>query len=312
MDQNHTRDKTWLTVVKGAAMGAADVVPGVSGGTVAFISGIYPRLLESLGRLRPGLLPILFRQGPGAVLRDIDGVFLLPLFGGILLSIFSLARVLHWALTHWPRPVWALFFGLILASTWVVARTIPRWRWQLRLAFVIGAGLAVLVTSGIPVHTPGAWWFVFLSGAIAVSAMILPGISGSFILVLLGQYQNMITAVAQLQWFTLFSFAGGAVVGLYSIARILNALLARYHDRTVALLIGFMLGSLNALWPWKQVLVSLRDAHGVLRPVVQRNVSPTTFAAQTGNDPQLALVVAAVVVGIALVLLVERVARVRH
>jgi len=300
-----------ITAVKGAAMGAADVVPGVSGGTVAFVTGIYPMLLESLGRIHPRVLLTLLRHGPASALREINGAFLLPLFGGILFSIFSLARALRWALLHWPQPVWALFFGLILASSWVVARIVSPWRWQHRLAFVIGAGVAIAVTSGIPVQTPTALWFVFFSGVIAVSAMILPGISGSFILVLLGQYQTMIGAVAQLRWLTLFSFAAGAVVGLYTIARILNALLARYHDRTVALLTGFMLGSLNALWPWKHVLVTIRDHSGVLRPVVQHNVSPAVFAAQTGADPQLALVLVAVGVGVALVLLLERVARAR-
>jgi len=231
--------------LKGVLMGAADVVPGVSGGTIAFVTGIYDRLLAAISTFDLAWFRSFFTGRFREAFGRVPWGFLLPLVAGIAFSIFSLARGVSWLLEHQPRELWSFFFGLVLASTWVVASEIrPRnlgfWAWL--LAGTVGAYLLVGL---IPVSTPTAFWFTFLSGAVAATAMILPGISGSFILVLLSQYHRMLEAVKGLDLFVLIFFASGAFMGLVSFSRVLKWLLARFHLQTLAVLCGFMLGSLR-------------------------------------------------------------------
>ncbi len=266
-----------VLALKGCAMGTADVVPGVSGGTIAFISGIYEELIESIRSVDLTALKLLARLRLRDFWRRIHGNFLLPLFCGIGVAVFSLARLMTYLLEHHPVAVWSFFFGLIVASALLVARQVGRWNGLRVAALCLGIGAAWWITFATPAETPETWWFVFLSGAIAICAMILPGISGAFILLLLGKYQFILQAVSDLNIPVLLVFLAGAVVGIVSFSHLLAWLLERWHDTTVAVLMGFMIGSLNKVWPWKEVLETYTDSHGVAQPLVETNVWPVHF-----------------------------------
>lgn len=240
-----------LVTLRGLCMGMADVVPGVSGGTIAFILGIYDELIHAVHALNWSFLRRLLRLQWRAAFAEFPWRFLLALGLGILLAIFTLAEVMSWALHHHPSLVWAFFFGLVLASTLLVRRRVQQWTAGRTAAAVLAAALLFWLIGNTPLETPKAAWFLFLSGFTAICAMILPGISGAFILVLLGKYQDMLEALIHFDLFTLGVFAAGAAAGLISFVRVLRWLLTRYHDTTVAVLTGMMLGSLRKLWPWK-------------------------------------------------------------
>jgi putative membrane protein len=237
-------------IIKGMAMGAADVVPGVSGGTLAFILGIYERLLGAISSVNLTALKLLLRGQWQACWRQIDGTFLLCLFGGVLVSIFSLATVISWLLEHRPVPLWAFFNGLILGALPLLLRAV-RWSALRVLLFSVGIVLALLVGMLAPVSFTPATWMFFVAGAIAICAMILPGISGSFILLISGMYAPVILAVRELHVGILLLFVTGCVVGLLSFSRFLNWLLKHYHDATLALLTGVVVGATYRLWPWQ-------------------------------------------------------------
>lgn len=276
--------------LKGFLMGAADVVPGVSGGTIAFILGIYQELLAAIKSLDFQTLRLLFQLQLSAALERFYWRFLCTLGLGILAAIFSLARVLSWLLHNRPILVWSFFFGLVLASSRTVATRLTGWRpstWAWITAGTIGS---YWIVGLVPVATPTDRWFIFLSGAVAICAMILPGISGSFILVLLGKYQYILDAVNQRDLLVLAVFAAGACAGIAAFSRFLSWLFKRYHDVTVSLLTGFMLGSLRKVWPWK-------GGEGVLANALPREWNMETQAA-------LCLMAA----GVFLVLLIDRMA----
>ena len=244
-----------LLVLKGIGMGAADVIPGVSGGTIAFIVGIYGELIDSIKHIGSAdTLRLLLTLRIGAFWRAANGNFLLSIIAGIGISIFSLARLVTYLLTHQPVLVWAFFFGLVLASTWFVSREVTRWNAKSLLGFVVGAAAAWFITVMTPAETPTGLWFIFLCGAIAICAMILPGISGSFILVLLGKYFYIMEAVKSLNLPVLIVFVCGAAIGITLFSHALSYALHRFHNVTIALLSGFMLGSLNKVWPWKETI----------------------------------------------------------
>ncbi|MDH6356482.1 DUF368 domain-containing protein [Parabacteroides sp. PF5-9] len=240
-----------LLAVKGIAMGAADVVPGVSGGTIAFIVGIYQELLDAIKSINGSSLKMLFTGKIGSFWKAINGNFLLALVCGIAISIFSLAKLITYLLDTHPILVWSFFFGLVLASTWIVSKDITQWSWKTVLGFIIGVVVAYFVTVATPAETPDGLWFIFISGAIAICAMILPGISGSFILVLLGKYYYVMEAVKTLNIPVIIVFICGAAIGITSFSRILSYTLRKFRNMTYAVLAGFMLGSLNKVWPWK-------------------------------------------------------------
>ena len=289
-------------------MGAADVVPGVSGGTVAFITGIYDELLGALSRVPEAVLLLLKGQIKNAW-QLANANFLLILFAGILFSVFSLARLITWLLETQPIALWSFFFGLILVSCYLVGRDIQRWHLSRFLVFAIGAGFAWWITVASPIawgHDPLS---LFVAGAIAICAMILPGISGSFILVLMGLYPTILLAVKQFQLSVLLVFAGGCLFGLLAFARILQAALQRFRDVTLALLTGIMFGSLNKVWPWKHTLSWRIDSQGHEVPLLQNNVSPGQFADVLQMDAQLIPAVILAACAIVLVLVLERYAR---
>ena len=255
--------------VKGMCMGAADVVPGVSGGTIAFITGIYDELINSIKSINAASLKMFFTGKWGEFWKMINGKFLLFLLAGIGISVFSLAKIITWLLVAYPVLVWSFFFGLVLASTWFVGKDVKERNWKSGLGFLLGAALAFYITVATPAETPSHFLFIFLCGAIAICAMILPGISGSFILVLLGKYFFIMEAVKTLDLKVIAIFGIGACVGITSFSRLLSYALSHMRNITLAVLSGFMLGSLNKVWPWKETIEG-----------VEQNVAPNAFVWQ--------------------------------
>ena len=259
--------------LKGMAMGAADVVPGVSGGTIAFIVGIYDELIDSIKSINPRSLKLLLTGKVGAFWKVINGNFLFFLLLGIGISVFSLAKLITYLLVNEPVLVWAFFFGLVLASTWFVSKDIKEWNWKTVFGFIVGAVVAYYITVATPTQTTNSLWFIFVCGAIAICAMILPGISGSFILVLLGKYFYIMEAVKTLDFVVLGVFAVGCILGITSFSHVLSYALKRVRNVTLAVLSGFMLGSLNKVWPWKEMESVVANGHEF---VTERNIWPDT------------------------------------
>lgn len=264
-------------VLKGMGMGAADVVPGVSGGTIAFIVGIYDELINSIKSINGKSLKLFFTGKFAAFWKMINGSFLFSILLGIGISVFSLAKIITWLLVEHPILVWSFFFGLVLASTWFVAKDIKGWNWKTILGFVVGVVVAFYITVATPAETPSYLWFIFLCGAIAICAMILPGISGSFILVLLGKYFFIMDAVKTLDLVIIAVFGAGAVVGITSFSRVLSYALKHVRNITLAVLSGFMLGSLNKVWPWKSVVTETIDGHEF---VIESNILPNQYVVE--------------------------------
>jgi putative membrane protein len=304
-------------ILKGIAMGAADVVPGVSGGTIAFITGIYEELLSSLKSVNPTALKVLFREGIPAFWKHINGSFLLVLFSGIILSILSLARLISMLMEQYPQLLWGFFFGLIVGSAFFVGRKIRSWDVGKVSAIAIGGLIAFLITTLTQTQTPEAYWFIFLAGMIAICAMLLPGISGSFILLILGKYKFILEAVKSFDIVTLLVFILGCITGLLSFSHVLSWMFRKYHDLTIALLTGFMIGALNKVWPWKNTLEVYFDRHGEAQPMIQENVLPNAFRVlteaestslgMTDKAPMVAGVILLAVLGFSLVFLLERI-----
>ena len=258
-------------------MGAADVVPGVSGGTIAFIAGIYDELINSIKSINMHSLKLLFTGKIAAFWKAVNGNFLFALLLGIPISVFSLAKLITYLLLNEPVLVWSFFFGLVLASTWFVTKDIKGWNWKTVAGFVGGAVIAYYITVATPAETSTNLMFIFLCGAIAICAMILPGISGSFILVLLGKYFYVMEAVKTLDLVVLGVFAFGAALGITSFSRVLSYALKNFRNITLSVLSGFMLGSLNKVWPWKEVEKLVSDGHEVM---IEHNIAPNTEVAE--------------------------------
>jgi putative membrane protein len=287
-------------------MGAADIVPGVSGGTVAFITGIYERLLGAIRSFDLAALRLLMKGEFGAVWSYVDGSFLLSLMLGIATSIFSLARIVVYLLAQYPEPLWALFFGLILASALVLSARVEAWNWSACL-FLLSGILAAALFSTMPVMQLGTSLpAFFLAGMVAVCAMILPGLSGSFLLVLLGMYGPVLTAVKELNFSIILVFCLGAGVGLMGFSRVLYFLLRRYTNATMASLTGFLFGSLIIVWPWKQTVASYLDRHGELKPLRQMAVGPLDYELWSGADPRVFACTVMAILGFSIVIWINR------
>ncbi len=296
--------KSYLTIsLKGLGMGAADVVPGVSGGTIAFITGIYEELVTTIANVDLSLIKTWKSKGFKTMWEQLNGNFILSLLLGIALSVFTLMRLTHFLLETYPIVVWSFFFGLVLASVWYVGKQIKQWNFKLFgfacLGFMIAFGITLLTPSEGIDHP----LYFLLCGAIAICAMILPGISGAFILVLLGAYKSVSQAVSELDFRVISLVAIGAIIGILSFSRILKWLFNHYQLITLAILTGFIAGSLNKIWPWKNVLNSeiVKDKLVVLEEV---SVLPQNF----NGEPQLLLASLAAVLGFALILILEKIA----
>ncbi len=289
-------------------MGAADIVPGVSGGTIALITGIYETLLDSIKSVDMEALKLLSKFQIKALWKHINGSFLGVLFLGIFTSIFTLSKLITFLMDEHPIPLWSFFCGLIIISSVMILRDIKRWNFMVFLTIPLGAALAYWITGLNPVSSPEAMYFTFIAGAIAICAMILPGISGSFLLLILGKYEVILEAVNQKDIITLAIFAAGCVIGLLSFSRLISWLLHNYHSLTIAALSGFMLGSINKIWPWKDVLSYRISSSGEQKPFITENIWPHHYLSVTGDEPKFFIGLLAFLFGIILVIGLERTA----
>ncbi len=295
--------------LKGMAMGIAEVIPGVSGGTIAFITGIYERLIHAIKNiLGPELVRSFQRDGLAGVWKSVDGAFLLTLvFGmaiGVGVGVFGVSHLLE----NYPVLLWAFFFGLIVASAIYIGRQVERWRWQEIAVLLAGCIVAYVITVAAPAQGSGAPWFVFLAGAIAISALILPGISGSFMLLLMGMYTLIIPSLKNFlesqdmdSLIVILIFGLGCLTGLATFSRVLSWTFRNYRNLTLATLTGFMIGSLNKIWPWRNVISYRIDSHGEEVPFLERSVWPSQF----DGEPMILGVIILMVLGFAVVFLID-------
>ncbi len=290
-----------LISIKGIAMGAADIVPGVSGGTIAFITGIYEELIESIDNINLGLFNTLRKDGFKKFWTALNGNFLLSLFLGIIISILSLANLMKYLLEHQAVMTWSFFFGLILGSAWLIGKSEKGWKLKEYIALIVGSSIAYYITVSDSIQSPNSYPFLILAGAIASCAMILPGISGSFILLLLGKYKYIMQAISDIKILDILSVALGVVIGLLSFSKFLNWLFKTQKKTTMALLTGFMIGSLNKVWPWRNTITTALNRHGIEIPVLQKSVLPQHFE----QDPQIILAILCSALGLVLIFFVQ-------
>lgn len=297
-----------LLYLKGVAMGSADVVPGVSGGTIAFITGIYEKLLNSISSIDLQALAYLRKFEIKSLWQHINGNFLVVLGGGILTSLIVFVNIITELLEKHPIQVWSFFFGLIVISALIILREIKKWSAGVFLVILLGIAVAYFITEAVPAETPDAPWFIFIAGAVAICAMVLPGISGAFILLLFGKYEYIFKALKEVSIVDIVALALGCIVGLLSFARVVSWLFKKYHNLTVALLSGFMIGSLNRVWPWKVTVESYLDRHGELKPLVEKNVLPMDYLEATQKDSFFLQAVIFAAAGFLIVLAIDRLA----
>lgn len=310
--------------LRGLAMGAADVVPGVSGGTIAFITGIYEELLETISGLNFNLLKVWRKEGFKAFWKKSNLSFLLALFIGIGISIVSLSKLISWLLDEYPIPLWSFFFGLIIASVWLVGKTVKKWDIASISGLVLGTIAAYFISISSAAETSDGLLYIFICGMIAICAMILPGISGSFILLLLGAYTTVLGAITGLttglkdgDWdavsihgLTIGIFLIGCLLGLILFSKLLNWLFKKAHNLTVAILTGFLIGSLNKIWPWKETTETFIKHPGTPEEEVvaltQINISPSSFTELTQVEHQLFSAIIFAISGLILIILIEK------
>ncbi len=303
MNNSSTRTGKGMLAVffKGMAMGIADSVPGVSGGTIAVMAGIYEELINSLKNLNPVTLWSYRKQGVMGFWRSINGNFLVLLLLGIVSALFISANTVLYLLEfHYPALM-AFFCGLVLASSWVLLRHVPSWQLPQGLLFLLGAGITLLIAFINPMAAQVSYWYLFLCGAIAICAMILPGISGAFILLLLGVYDFVLSALRGLDFAVIVVFASGCAIGLLSFSHLLSWTFEHYRDRAYAFLTGMLVASVVVLWPWK--LVPEDALIGV------QYLTPASYSAATGSSATVLSVVVLFLIGFALVLFFERISR---
>ncbi|MDG1661003.1 MAG: DUF368 domain-containing protein [Winogradskyella sp.] len=308
---------SYLTIIfKGIAMGAADVVPGVSGGTIAFISGIYEELIESIDKINLGVFKVWKTYGFKTAWNSINGTFLVALFSGIAISILSLAKLIKWLLHHEPVLLWSFFFGLVLASILYISKQIKNCSPSVFVAVVLTSVLSYYITLAEPFASPDSPYYLLFCGFIAIIAMILPGVSGAFILLILGAYQTAIDTINNLRdglftgnmelfkeaFINFLLLALGAIVGIKVFSKLLNWMFKHKKNLTLAILTGFMIGSLNKIWPWKEVLSTRVNSEGNEVPLLEKSILPTNFE----GDSQLLMASVFIVIGFFTILLLER------
>jgi len=301
--------------LKGIAMGAADVVPGVSGGTIAFISGIYEELIESIDKVNFSVLKIWKKEGFKTAWNSFNGNFLIALFSGIAISILSLAKLIKWLLHNEPILLWSFFFGLVLASILYIAKQIKGWSIKLVIAIIITSILSFYITLAEPFASPDSPFYLLFCGFIAIIAMILPGVSGAFILLILGAYQTAIDTINNLRdglltgnmelfkdaFLNFLLLAIGAIFGLKIFSKALNWMFKHHKNLTLAILTGFMIGSLNKIWPWKEVLKTRINSEGEVVTLLDRSILPTSYS----GENELLMAAVFIVIGFVVILILE-------
>ena len=303
------RPKDYLLLyLKGVSMGAADVIPGVSGGTIAFITGIYEELINSLKSINGNAVRLLLTFRIAEFWKQINGSFLITVLAGILTSLLSLAKLMTYLLDNHPIAIWSFFFGLILVSSPLIMRDIQRWNLFTVVAFVAGIVIAYAITVLSPTETPTNLFFILFCGALAICAMILPGISGAFVLLLIGKYEYMINALIDLNLPVIFVFATGCFFGLVGFSHVLSWILQHYRYPALALLAGFMIGSLNKVWPWKEVMAYRLNHEGIQVPAFDKSVLPGRYLEVSGQDPKIFYAILFAAAGVFLVVAIEKTA----
>lgn len=288
--------------LKGVAMGAADAVPGVSGGTIAFISGIYEELISSISNINISLFKTLFSKGIKAFWREANGNFITALLLGIVISFVSFMRLAKYLLEYHPVLIWSFFFGLIVSSIYFVGKQITKWNIAIIVSLIIGACIAFYITTLTALSNNDNPWFLFLAGTIAICAMILPGISGSFILIILGAYKTLSDALHDFDIKKIIIFTTGAIIGLLSFSRVLKWLFKHYHNITLALLTGFIFGSLNKVWPWKKTLTWHTNSKGIKTPLLEESISPFSFE----GESQITMAIILMILGFLTIFILEK------
>ena len=297
-------------VVIGMIMGVAEIIPGVSGGTIAFITGIYPRLIDAVKQCNPAILRVLKNDGCSSAWRRIDGYFLLSLVSGMGIAIILFASALTYLLDNQSIFIWSFFFSLVLCSVLLVVKQMDALNWQTGLWLGAGIALGMVLINFIPMHLEPTLPTIFIGGAIAICAFLLPGLSGSFVLLILGLYQCVLEAIKHLDMVFIFTFAGGCALGLMTFSHILSRLMASYRQETLALLAGFILGSVLKLWPWQYSASYILAADGSAVSIVQKPVLPYTYQGLTGMDANLLLAAVGFCLGAIAVLGLHRLSRV--
>lgn len=299
-----------LNFTKGLAMGAANVIPGVSGGTIALITGIFQKIIDSIKSFNITALRLLFTGKFKEFVKYTNLYFLITVFSGAVISIFSLAKVLEYLFNNYPIPVWAYFFGLILASVFYVGKTVDKWSFSIILFFILGTAIAILISLLNPAKENDSILYLFICGVIAACSMILPGLSGSFVLILLGNYRLvMIDSVTNLDMYVLLPVVFGAGFGLLAFSYLLSWIYKKYRNQIIALLTGFILGSLSILWPWKKIISTYIDKHGVVKPLLQKNILPNHYLDITNKDPHIIAAIIFVILGFLTIVIIERFAQ---
>lgn len=318
--------------LKGVAMGAADAVPGVSGGTIAFISGIYEELITTISNVNLNLIKTLRNEGFNAFWKQVNGNFILALLTGIIISFISFMRLAKYLIEQHPVLIWSFFFGLIVVSIYFVGKQITKWNGLTALSLILGAAIAYYITGLPSLAANSNPFYLLFAGAIAICAMILPGISGSFILVILGAYKTLSDAFHDFDLKRIALFTIGAGIGLLSFSRILKWLFKNYHNSTLALLTGFIFGSLNKVWPWKKTISVMNDKTGEVIPfssisdlgtlsvfqkntndfesyktVIEESVSPFSFTQINSEDNLLTFAICLMILGFLTIFILEKV-----
>ncbi len=288
-----------LLTIKGIGIGAANVIPGVSGGTIAFLTGIFERLINCLKSFNLRTTKLLFQGKFRQWAKETDILFLAFVLLGIAISAFSLAKLMLYLLNNEPTATWGFFFGLVLVSCWYVIKEIKKWNVGTVISLVIGIAIAVWVSLTSPTETPDTWWFLLIAGAASICGMILPGISGSFLLVLMVKYEDLMQSISTLNIPRLALYLIGAVAGILAFSHFLAWLMKHWYNQTIALLTGFMVGSLVKIWPWQQILQGVGDK-AVTRPIL-----PAKYTELYGQNPQVATAIIMAVIGIAIVVILE-------
>ncbi len=311
--------KDYLVIsLKGIAMGAADVVPGVSGGTIAFISGIYEELISTINTLDLTFFKLWKKEGFVTSWKKYNLSFLVALFLGIAISVLSLAKIIKWLLHNEPLLLWSFFFGLVLASILYIGKQITKWNPKIIISILLAAIISYFITIAEPLASPDSLWYLLFCGFIAIIAMILPGVSGAFILLILGAYETFISILNQFrEGLTTFNFellwqafykiiiiAIGAIAGLKLFSKVLNWMFSNHKNTTLAILTGFMIGSLNKLWPWKKILSYRTNSEGLQVPFIEKSILPF----QIEGDPRIIWVLGFITIGFILILILERLA----
>jgi putative membrane protein len=298
--------KILLWILKGMGMGAANVIPGVSGGTIALITGIFERLINAIKSFDLQAAKLLFKLEFSKFAQKVDLRFVLSLLLGIVLAILSLARLFDFLFIHYPVYIWAYFFGLVLASVYFVGKRITNWKTSVIISFLAGTGIAIAISLLHPTHENDSFLYLLLCGIVAIISMILPGLSGSFILILMGNYRLVvIDAINNFNLDVLLPVGIGAVLGLIAFSHILSWLFKHFADQTLAILTGFILGSLSVLWPWQKAIYLKENGDYILKHG-EKIVAYTEKIMPANFDTQVIFAFGYLILGIISIYLIER------